>query len=83
MKHFDSIPLLDHVKGTNNKCKVRKGRFSCRHKSILLLWNQGFVNISFDDNKTRFEIDDYISSMIRQKNFQNDNHKDKIKLKKN
>ena len=29
------------------------------------LWNQGLVNLGFDDNKTRFETNDYISSVIR------------------
>ena len=28
------------------------------------LWNQGLVNLDFDDNKTRFKTNDYISSMI-------------------
>ena len=42
-----------------------------------LLWNQGLVNVGFDDNKTRFRINDYISSVIRQDNFQSGNHEDK------
>ena len=42
-----------------------------------ILWNQGLVNLGFDDNKTRFRTNDYISSVIRQEDFQNDNHKDK------
>ena len=42
-----------------------------------LVWNQGLVNLYFDDNKTRFRINDYISSVIRQDNFQSGNHKDK------
>ena len=41
------------------------------------LWNQGLVNLGFDDNKTRFQTNDYISSVIRQDDFQSDNHKDK------
>ena len=35
------------------------------------------VNIGFDDNKTRFRTNDYISSVIRQDDFQSGNHKDK------
>ena len=35
------------------------------------------VNLDFDDNKTRFITNDYISSVIRQDNFQSGNHKDK------
>ena len=35
------------------------------------------INLDFDDNKTRFRINDYISSVIRQDDFQSDNHKDK------
>ena len=31
----------------------------------------------FDDKKTRFRTNDYISSVIRQDNFQSGNHKDK------
>ena len=46
------------------------------HKFIRL-WNQGLVNLGFDDNKTRFRTNDYISSVIRQDDFQNDNHKNK------
>ena len=42
-----------------------------------LVWNQGLVNLDFDDNKTRFRLNDYISSVIRQDNFQSGNHKDK------
>ena len=41
------------------------------------LWNQGLVNLDFDDNKTRFRTNDYISSVIRQDDFQSSNHKDK------
>ena len=47
-----------------------------------LLWNQGLVNIDFDDNKTRFGTNDYISSVM-QEDLQSDNHKDKIKPKIN
>ena len=50
-------------------------RLSCQRWFIL--WNQGLVNLSFDDNKTRFRTNDYISSVIRQDNFQSGNHKDK------
>ena len=35
------------------------------------------VNFDFDDNKTRFRTNDYISSMIRQDNFQSDKKKKK------
>ena len=35
------------------------------------------VNLDFDDNKTKFRTNDYISSVIRQADFQNGNHKDK------
>ena len=35
------------------------------------------VNLDFDDNKTRFKTNDYISSVIRQDDFQSGNHKDK------
>ena len=35
------------------------------------------VNLDFDDNKTRFRTNDYISSVIRQDDFQSGNHKDK------
>ena len=41
------------------------------------LWNQGLVNLDFDDKKTRFRTNDHISSVIRQDDFQSDNHKDK------
>ena len=41
------------------------------------LWNQGLVNLGFDDNKTRFRTNDYILSVIRQEDFQSGNHKDK------
>ena len=43
----------------------------------MQLWNQGLVNFDFDNNKIRFRTHDYISSMIRQDDFQSDNHKDK------
>ena len=35
------------------------------------------VNLDFDDNKTRFKTNDHISSVIKQDDFQSDNHKDK------
>ena len=35
------------------------------------------VNFYFDNNKTRFRTNDYISSVIRQDDFQSGNHKDK------
>ena len=41
------------------------------------MWNQGLVNLDFDDNKTRFRTNDYISSVIRQNDFQSGNYKDK------
>ena len=41
------------------------------------LWNKSLVNLDFNDNKTRFRTNDHISSVIRQNDFQNDNHKDK------
>ena len=41
------------------------------------MWNQGLVNLDFDDNKTRLRTNDYISSVIRQDDFQSGNHKDK------
>ena len=47
------------------------------------VWNQGLVNLGFNDNKTWFGTNDYISSVIRQEDFQSGNHKDKIKLKGN
>ena len=43
----------------------------------IFLWNQGLVNLGFDDNKIRFKTNDYISSVIRQDDFQSGNHKDK------
>ena len=45
--------------------------------------HQGLVNLDFDDNKIRFETNDYASSVIRQEDFQSCNYKDKIKSKKN
>ena len=42
-----------------------------------MVWNQCLVNLDFDDNKTRFRTDDYISSVIRQDDFQSGNHKEK------
>ena len=41
------------------------------------VWNQCLVNLGFADNKTRFRTNDYISSVIRQDDFQSGNHKDK------
>ena len=35
------------------------------------------LNLDFDGNKTRFRTNDYISSVIRQDDFQSGNHKDK------
>ena len=35
------------------------------------------VHCDFDDNKTRFRTNDFISSVIRQDDFQSGNHKDK------
>ena len=35
------------------------------------------VNLGFDDNKIKFKTNDYISSVIRQDDFQSGNHKDK------
>ena len=48
---------------------------------LKLLWNQDLVNLDFNDNKIRFETNDYISSVIRQEDFLSDNHKYKIKPK--
>ena len=39
------------------------------------------VNLDFDDNKTRFRTNDYISSVIRQDDFQSGNHKNKSSLR--
>ena len=39
------------------------------------MWNQGLVNLDFDDNKTKFRINDYILSVIRQDDFQSGNPK--------
>ena len=36
---------------------------------IREVWNQGLVNLDFDDNKTRFKANDYILSVIRQDDF--------------
>ena len=47
----------------------------------MILWNQGLVNLGFDDNKTRFKTNDYILSVFRQDDFQNGNHKDKSSQK--
>ena len=51
----------------NSKEHILRGR----------LWNQGLVNLGFDDNKTWFWTIDYISSVIMQDYFQSGNHKDK------
>ena len=37
--------------------------------SRTCMWNQDLVNLNFDDNKTRFKTNDYISNMIRQDDF--------------
>ena len=47
------------------------------------VWNQGLVNLGYDDRKTKSRTNDYISRVIRQEDFQSGNHKDKIKLKGN
>ena len=44
---------------------------------ISHVWNQGLVHLGFDDNKIKFRTNDYISSVIKQDDFQSDNHKDK------
>ena len=41
------------------------------------MWNQCLINLNFDDNKTRFGTNDYISSVTKQDDFQSGNHKDK------
>ena len=41
------------------------------------MWNKCLVNLDFDDNKIKFKTNDYISSVIRQDDFQSGNHKDK------
>ena len=46
------------------------------------MWNECLVNIDFDDNKIGFETNDYISSVIRQKDFQSGNHKKKLSQRK-
>ena len=38
---------------------------------------QGLVNLDFDGNKTRFRTNDYISSVIKQDDFESGNLKDK------
>ena len=43
----------------------------------MYLWNQGLVNLGFDDNKTRFRTNDYISNVNRQDDFQSGNYKGK------
>ena len=47
------------------------------HIYYIYMWNQGLVNLDFDDNKTSFRNNVYISSVIRQDDFQSSNHKDK------
>ena len=56
---------------SSNKCDYPWNIFN------YFLLNQGLVNLDFDDNKTRFRTNDYISSVIRQDDFQSGNHKDK------
>ena len=46
------------------------------------MWNQGLVNLNFDDNKIKFRTNDYISSVFRQDDFQSNNHKDKSSQRK-
>ena len=41
------------------------------------MWNQGLVNLGFDENKIRFRTNDHLSSVFRQDNFQSSNRKDK------
>ena len=45
------------------------------------MWNQDLINLDFDYNKTKFRTNDYISSVIRQDDFQSGNHKDKSSKK--
>ena len=52
----------------NMKIKINKFIYS-------FMWNQGLVNLDFDDNKTRFRTNDHISSVIRQDDFQSGNPK--------
>ena len=47
------------------------------YNRLSVMWNQGLVNLGFDDNKIRFRTNDYISSVLRQDDFQSGNHKDK------
>ena len=49
---------------------------------ISNLWNQSLINLDFDDNKIRFRTNNYISSVIRQDDFQSGNHKDKSSQEK-
>ena len=64
----------------NNLYKIYENNFE-QLKYVLMkhLWNQGLVNLDFDDNKIRFETNDYISSVIRQEDCQSGDHKNKIK----
>ena len=64
----------------NRKLQISKKKQvekSIKENDHSFLWNQSFVNLGFDDKKIRFKTNDYISSMIRQDNFQSGNHKDK------
>ena len=45
------------------------------HFYVLILWNQGLINLDFDNNKIRFKTNDHISSVIRQDDFQSGNPK--------
>ena len=69
--YASSYPCL----GTESSWCNALRSFKCQ--KVWFLWNQCLVNLSFDDNKTRFRTNDYISSVIRQDNFQSDNHKEK------
>ena len=53
------------------------GVIVCSKTTNGSLWNQCLVNLDFDDNKIKFKTNDYISSVIRQDDFQSGNHKDK------
>ena len=69
----------------NSREHILKGSFlatlvlSSRKRGRL--WNQGLVNFSFNNNKTRFRSNNYISSVFSQDDFQSDNHKDKSSKK--
>ena len=54
---------------TNTTCKSKQHKPTTIKTNVLqktqsLLWNQGLVNLDFDDNKTRFKTNDYISSWL-------------------